>query len=75
MQRIRINEWSARVRSDQVEFWYNQDGVPTFIARYFVEDIIEHGGRELQCDTSIPQWTIRDFEMVAFVGWLKGVTK
>lgn len=75
MQRIRVNNWSARVRNDRVEFWYNEDGVPRFIARYFVETIIEHGGRELQVDAGVPLWTAKDYEMVAIVGWLKGITK
>lgn len=75
MQRIRVNNWSVSLKADRVEFWYVEDRVPRFIARYFVDSIIEHGGRELQVDAGVPLWTAKDYEMVAIVGWLKGITK
>ena len=76
MQRIRVNNWSISVKGDSVEFWHiGEDRIPMFVARYFVDTIIEHGGRELQVDAGVPLWTARDYEMVAIVGWLKGITK
>ena len=76
MERIRINKWQLRVEGDTVVFMYiHNNDTPTFVARYDIETILEHGGRELKVDAGIPEWTVRDYEMVAIVGWLKSITK
>lgn len=74
MERLSINRWLVKTDGDVVKF-YDRKYDDQFVSSYFVETAIEHGGNKLQLDCGIPEWTVKDYEMVAIVGWLKAVTK
>lgn len=74
MERLSINNWLVTVDGDVVKF-YDRRYDDQFVSSYYTQGIIEYGGRELQLDSGIPAWTVRDYEMVAVVGWLKSITK
>lgn len=78
MQTIRINRWLVETDKERVIFkWLGLDGKqePNRIATYLVETIVDGEPRELKVVDHEPLWTVKDYEMVAIVGWLKGVTK
>lgn len=73
MNSIKVNNWKVEVKEDKVSFyWYQKDtNEYQFVARYFVETIIEHGPRYLDLLSHEPKWKITKELMTPIVAWLK----